>query len=87
MATLAVNALAVKRNTLPSRGNNRSSSNLNLKTRFKMDESLMHEDEASNEPIVTNVKATRCYRPKEWTSEVEEGRVISRLSRRRKGWG
>lgn len=76
MATLAINALAVKRNTLPSRGNNRSSSNLNLKTRFKMDESVMNDEEVNNEPIFTNAKATRCYRPKEWTPEVEEGSII-----------
>lgn len=78
MATLAINALAVKHNVLPSRGNNRSSSNLNFKTRFKMDESLMLDHQVNKEPtpIFTNAKATRCYRPKEWTPEVEEGNSV-----------
>ncbi|DBA04411.1 TPA: hypothetical protein N0F65_010007 [Lagenidium giganteum] len=39
---------------------------------YKMDESMAHIKDKKIQPIVTSTKPTRCYRPKEWTPEVEE---------------
>uniref|UniRef100_K3WBI0 Uncharacterized protein n=1 Tax=Globisporangium ultimum (strain ATCC 200006 / CBS 805.95 / DAOM BR144) TaxID=431595 RepID=K3WBI0_GLOUD len=38
-----------------------------------MDDNYDHAASNRHTPIVTNTKATKCTRPKEWSPEVEEG--------------
>ncbi|KAG6962447.1 hypothetical protein JG688_00008592 [Phytophthora aleatoria] len=73
MEVLSVNATSVARSSLSSRkGSTSRSSN----TQYKMDEeySLGNNNHAQPQlnPVVTSTKATRCYRPKEWSVEAEE---------------
>ncbi|KAG2765467.1 hypothetical protein PC129_g9219 [Phytophthora cactorum] len=73
MEVLSVNATSVARSSLSSRkGSTSRSSN----TQYKMDEEYSsgnnnHAQPQLN-PVVTSTKATRCYRPKEWSVEAEE---------------
>jgi len=77
MDTLSVSAMAVKRNTVSSRGASvRTGSSMrllnNAAASYRMDESMASITKEIT-PIFSKLKPTRCYRPKEWTPAVEEG--------------
>ncbi|KAL7690515.1 putative meiosis-expressed gene 1 protein [Plasmopara halstedii] len=69
MDVLSVNATSLSRSS-------GSSKMIKSDSRFKMDEtwSLTSNNDAQPEfrPVVTDTKATRCYRPKQWSLEAEE---------------
>lgn len=71
---LTVSAASVKRSTLASRGTSRhGSSSRSLHAQFKMDVNYDPETGTQYIPIITNTKAVKCVRPKEWSPQVEEG--------------
>ncbi|KAG6623275.1 meiosis expressed gene 1 protein [Phytophthora cinnamomi] len=76
MEVLSINATSLRRSTLSSRGASRGSTMRSLNTHFKMDEEYSSGNnncaQPQLQPVVTSTKATRCYRPKEWSPEAEE---------------
>ncbi|KAG2502484.1 hypothetical protein BBO99_00009869 [Phytophthora kernoviae] len=70
MEVLSINATSVTRAN-SSKGSSRSSTSRPQSNQFKMDEG---DSSTSNQaqPVITSSKATRCYRPKEWSPEAEE---------------
>ncbi|GLD97074.1 hypothetical protein PINS_up022931 [Pythium insidiosum] len=78
MDTLAITSTTVRRTTISSRGASRSGSGSRLlkSSPWKLDESVPQDDDSNQapKPVFTSKTATRCYRPKEWTPEVEEGK-------------
>jgi hypothetical protein len=74
MEVLSVSALALKRPELASRGASRGCGASRGANRFKMDANASAE--MARKPVVTSSKSTRCFRPKEWSLEVEEGELV-----------
>ncbi|GMF11932.1 unnamed protein product [Phytophthora lilii] len=76
MEVLSINATSLRRSTLSSRGASRGSTMRCLSTQFKMDEEYSsgnnNHAQPQLHPVITSTKATRCYRPKEWSPEAEE---------------
>ncbi|KAL4128735.1 hypothetical protein PRNP1_007855 [Phytophthora ramorum] len=74
MEVLSVNATSLRSSNLSSRGTSRSSTMRASNTHFKMDEDYSSDNNNHAQPqaIITSTKATRCYRPKEWSPEAEE---------------
>jgi hypothetical protein len=79
MEAMAISAVTVKRTTISSRGGLASRSGSGSGARllaaslFKMDETMVHDGSDQPKPVISKLKPTRCYRPKEWTPEAEEG--------------
>lgn len=71
MEVLPVSALSLKRPELASRGASRGCGASRGSNMFKMDENASAE--SARKPVVTSSKSTRCFRPKEWSREAEEG--------------
>ncbi|KAJ0400127.1 hypothetical protein P43SY_009930 [Pythium insidiosum] len=76
MDALAITSTTVRRTTISSRGASRSGSGSRLlkSSQWKLDESAANDDDSNQapKPVFSSKTATRCYRPKEWTPEVEE---------------
>lgn len=75
MEVLSVSALSLKRLELASRGASRGCGASRGANRFKMDANASAE--TARKPVVTSSKSTRCFRPKEWSREVEEGESVA----------
>jgi hypothetical protein len=77
MEVLSINATQLRRSIPSSRGASRGATTRSLHTQFKMDDEYSsgnnnHHAQPQLRPVVTSTKATRCYRPKEWSPEAEE---------------
>ncbi|RLN91533.1 hypothetical protein BBJ28_00015801 [Nothophytophthora sp. Chile5] len=77
MEVLSITASSLNRSSLSSRGSSRSTTSRSLPTQhFKMDEGCSSGDNQQHaqpqQPVVTNMKAVRCFRVKEWSPEAEE---------------
>ncbi|TMW55030.1 hypothetical protein Poli38472_013792 [Pythium oligandrum] len=73
---LTISATSLQRPVISSRSGSRmgtASGSRSSSFQFKMDENCTQDDDKSTiKPVFSKLKATRCYRPKEWTPEVEQ---------------